>query len=363
MHSDSTEFARDRGVLPVAIAVIAASYAYYLIFAETAFLRLAESAGMEPRQLAFLRTLVGVGGIAGGLLGGWRFKLVHYSRIVSWAMRACAMMAVLALVVTRWEVLLVVAGGVGLTLGWLLVALVAGLRGSVGTPRLGLCVGLGVGLAQALFSLPSVTAASPTMQVVLVTVLVGVAAVATPWLLPQEPSLSWALDYRRDAMGAWMALFVALIWMHAATLTVLPVPSQTGGVIAAATALAASLAAGLALDRGARVSVVLAALVLLVTAAGLAAQGAQAGLPALLSSAAGGGAAVTTIFHLAAHGGRPLQTGLLFGLSLWAGSAFGVGMAREMGTVPVKFLTGAVVTVLVALAWREKLRRDENRTG
>lgn len=363
MRSDATEFDRDRGVLPVAVAVIAASYAYYLIFAETAFLRLAEGVGMEPRQLAFLRTVLGAGGIAGGLLGGWRFKILNYSRIVSWAMRACAMMAVLALVVTRWEVLLVVAGGIGVTLGWLLVALVAGLRGSVGTPRLGLCVGLGVGIAQAIFSLPWVTAASPTMQVVLVTVLVSVAAVATPWLMPQEPSLSWALDYRGDAMAAWMAIFMALIWTDAATLFVLPAPGPVGGVLAAVTVLAASIVAGLALDRLARASVALAALVLLVMAGGLVAQGDRAGLPALLASAAGGGVVATALFHLAARGGRPLQTGLLFGLSLWAGSAFGVGMARESGTVPATFLAGAVVVVLGALGWREKLRRDESRTS
>jgi hypothetical protein len=54
-----------------------------------------------------------------------------------------------------------------------------------------------------------------------------------------------------------------------------------------------------------------------------------------------------------------LQTGLLFGLSLWIGSAFGVGMAREIGTVPVAFLAGAAVVVLGALGWREKLRRDD----
>ncbi len=359
MRTDATEFERDRGVLPVAVAVIAASYAYYLIFAETAFLRLAESVGLEARQINFLRTVLGVGGMAGGLLGGWRFKLVHYSRIVSWAMRACAMMAVLTLVVTRWEVLLLVAGGIGLTLGWLLVALVAGLRGSVGTPRLGLCVGLGLGLAQAIFSLPWVAAASPTMQVVVVTVLVGLAAVATPWLTPQEPSLSWTFDYRIDGMAAWMALFVALIWTDAATVTLLPSPSPAGGLLAAAVALAASVAAGLALDRNIRASVVLASLVLLLIGGGWVAQGGAGGWLALLPNAAGGGVVATALFYLAARGGRPLQTGLLFGLSLWAGSALGVGMARELGTMSITFLAGATVVVLGALGWREKLRRDE----
>lgn len=363
MKSDATEFERDRGVLPVAVAVIAAAYAYYLIFAETAFLRLAESAGMEARHVSFLRTVLGAGGMVGGLLGGWRFKLMNYSRIVSWAMRSCAMMAVLALVVTRWDVLVVVAAGIGLTLGWLLVALVAGLRGSVGTPRLGLCVGLGVGLAQAIFSLPWVAEASPTLQVVVATVLVGLAAVATPWLVPQEPSLSWNFDYRVDSMAAWMALFVALVWTDAATFTLLPRPSALGGGLAAFAVLLACVGGGLALDRGARASVALAGLLFLIVAGGLVARGSAASLAALLCNAAGGGLAATALVHLAARGGRPLQTGLLFALSIWIGPAFGVGMARELGTVPATFLAGAAVVVLGALGWREKQRRDELSTS
>lgn len=357
--SDATEFEREKGVLPVAVFIVAAAYAYYLIFAEIAFLRLAEASVEGSRQLSFLRTVLGAGGLVGGLVGGWRFRLLRYPRTLSHALRACAVTAILALVVQSWEWLLLVAALVGFALGWLLVVMVAGLRACVGTPRLGLCVGLGTGLAHALFTLPWFVAANPTMQTVVATVLIGVAAVFTPWLLPQEPSLAWSNDYRVDGMAAWIAVFLALMWIDAAAFVTIPRPEGGLAWLAAGAALLASLGGGLWLDRGGRAAVALTAFTLLALAGAALASG--RGLPAITTVlAAGGGAlAATALFHLAALGGRAWQTGVLFAVSLWIGSAFGVGMGRELGTVPWSFLIGAGLVVGGALAWREWQRRED----
>jgi cytochrome c oxidase cbb3-type subunit 2 len=361
--NDATEFEREKGVPPVAVFIVASVYAYYLIFAEIAFLRLAEPFVEGSRQLSFLRSVLGAGGLVGGLVGGWRFRLLRYPRTLSHALRACAIAAILALMVQSWELLLMVAALVGFALGWLLVVMVAGLRACVGTPRLGLCVGLGTGLAHALFTLPWFVAANPTMQTVVATVLIGMAAVFTPWLLPQEPSLAWSNDYRTDGMAAWMAIFLALMWIDASAFVVIPRPEAGLAWLTAAAALAASVLGGLWLDRGARASVALASFSLLALAGAAIASG--RGLPGATTLLAGGGGALaaTALFHLAALGGRAWQIGVLFAVSLWIGSALGVGMGRELGTVPWSFLIGAGVVVGGALAWRETQRRSDSRRG
>ncbi len=356
--SDATEFEREKGVLPVAIFLIAAVYAYYLIFAEIAFLRLAEPAVEGSRQLSFLRSVLGAGGLVGGLVGGWRFRLLRYPRSLSHALRACAVVAILALLVQSWELRLLVAALVGFALGWLLVVMIAGLRACVGTPRLGLCIGAGAGLAHAVFSLPWLAAADPTIQTVVATVWIGLAAVLTPWLLPQEPSLAWSNDYRTDGMAAWMAVFLALMWIDAAAFTVLPRPAAGLAWLTAATALSSALLGGLWLDRGARARVALTSFTLLALAGALVASGQGPVWAATLCAASGGAIAATALFHLAALGGRAWQAGVLFAVSLWIGSAFGVGMGRELGTVPWSFLAGAAVVVAGGLGWREKQRRD-----
>lgn len=358
---EATEFEREKGVFPVAVFVVASVYAYYLIFAEIAFLRLAEATVEGPRQLSFLRSVLGAGGLVGGLVGGWRFRLLRYPRSLSHALRASAVTAIIALLASSWELLLLVAAFVGFSLGWLLVVMVAGLRACVGTQQLGLCLGLGMGLAHVVFTVPWVAEASPTMQTVVATVLIGLAAVVTPFLLPQEPSLSWSNDYRTDGIAVWMAVFLALMWIDAAAFVVIPRPAGGLAWAAAAVALAASLGGGYWLDRGGRAVVALTSFTLLALA-GVAVAGGRdlQGVPTLL--AAGGGAlAVTALFHLAALGGRAWQTGVLFAVSLWVGSAFGVGMGRELGTVPWSFLIGAGLVVGGALAWREKQRREDLR--
>lgn len=356
--AEATQFEREKGVLPVAVFIVAAAYAYYLIFAEIAFLRLAEGTVEGPRQLSFLRTVLGAGGLVGGLVGGWRFRLLRYPRTLSHALRACAVAAIVSLLVQSWEWLLVVAALVGFALGWLLVVMVAGLRACVGTPRLGLCVGLGIGLAHAIFTLPWFVAANPTMQTVVATVLIGLAAVFTPWLLPQEPSLAWSNDYRVDGMAAWMAVFLALMWIDAAAFVTIPRPEGGLAWLGAGVALAACVGGGLWLDRGARASVALAAFTLLALAGAAVATGRTGHGGTTLLAAGGGALAATALFHLAALGGRAWQTGVLFAVSLWIGSAFGEGMGRELATIPWSFLLGAGVVVGGGLAWREKQRRQ-----
>lgn len=356
--SDATEFEREKGVLPVAIFLIAAAYSFYLLFAEIAFLGLAEPTVEGSRQLSFLRSVLGAGGLVGGLIGGWRFRLLRYPRSLSHALRACAVAAILALLVQSWELMLLIAALIGFVLGWLLVVMVAGLRACVGTQRLGFCIGAGVGLAHAVFSLPWLVAADPTIQTVVATVWVGLAAVLTPWLLPQEPSLAWSNDYRTDGMVVWMAVFLALMWIDSAALTVLPRPEGVWAWLTAATALLAAVLGGLWLDKGARALVALTSFTFLALAGALVASARGPEWTPALCAAAGGAIAATALFHLAALGGRAWQAGVLFAVSIWIGSALGVGMGRELGTVPWSFLIGATVVVAGGLGWREKQRRD-----
>ncbi len=353
---DATEFKRDRGVLPVAVFLIAATFGYHLVFAETAFMGLAASKLEGTRQLSFLRSVLGICGLVGGLLAGWRFRLERYPRALSNALRACAVVAVVALVAQTWEFLVFTAALAGLALGWLMVTLVAGLRACVGTPKLGLCIGAGIGLAHALSMLPWVTAAEPTIQVVIATVVIGVAAVVTPWMLPQEPSTARLPDYQPGAVAAWIAVFLALVWIESAAFAMLPRPVGADAFLNVGPALVAALLAGVAIDRGWFGRVALIAFGLLGAACLLLPETSPYPGGAGLLHAAGAGFSMTALVHFLARGGRAWLAALVFGISLWLGSTMGVGMAEELNRVPWTFVLGAGIVVCVGLGWRQQQR-------
>lgn len=353
---DATEFKRDRGVLTVAALLIAATFGYHLTFAETAFMGLAAERLEGTRQLSFLRTLIGACGLVGGLLAGWRFRLERYPRAVSNAMRACAGVAVLAIMAQTWELLLITAALTGLSLGWLMVTLVAGLRACVGTPQLGLCIGLGVGLAHAFNFIPWLVTADPTIQTVVATVVIGLAAVVTPLMLPQEPSAAWLPDYQPGAVAAWMAVFLALGWIDSAAFAVLPFQPGLLAWANVALSLGAALLAGLVIDRGWFGRIALIAFALLGGASLLMAETSLYPTGAGLLHAAGAGCFMTAIVHYLARSGRAWLSALVLGVSLWLGSSMGIGMAEELHRVPWTFVLGSGVVICVGLGWRQQQR-------
>ena len=142
---------------------MAATYVYFLIFAEFAFLELARPATGDGERLRFVMGALGAGGVAGSVWAARRFAREGWgARFGAWLL-GCAAAAGAALVAPAFGVaaLAAVGAGIGLALGGATVTLAAGLRAVVGARRLGMSVGLGTGTAYAFCNLPFVFEAGP----------------------------------------------------------------------------------------------------------------------------------------------------------------------------------------------------------
>ena len=134
-----------RSAVACAVVAIAATYVYFLLFAEFALVELALP--LAEGRLRWLLGALGVGGVTGSLLAARSFRFERYTRSVAHGFRACGVAAVLALLAKTWLLMMIAALSVGLSLGWLTVILVSGLRGVLGGRRLGLWAGIGTGSA------------------------------------------------------------------------------------------------------------------------------------------------------------------------------------------------------------------------
>ena len=364
--NDRTEFTPERSALIAAVVAIAATYFYFLIFAEFAFVELVRPVAGTDTRLRLYLTLLGVGGIAGSLLAAWRFRLDRFPRQLATAFRACGAAAAFVLLALG-EVMLLASGlTVGLALGWLTVTLCAGLRSMVGTGQLGLVAGLGTGLAYAACNLPLVFNASPYAQTIMAAVVAGFWAIAAFWLVPQEPSVSLWPEYRPAGLAAWTAVLLALVGMDSAALSLIQhTPDlragtwgSTGSLLGNAGAhLAAAVAAGLALDRGWAGRVVLAGFALLAGACLMLGSGGIGVLRAETFYTVGVSLYSVALLYVPARSGRVRTSALVFAVAGWIGSALGIGMAQDLARVPAAFVIMAGLVVVGGLVWRQRLTR------
>jgi cytochrome c oxidase cbb3-type subunit 2 len=239
------------------------------------------------------------------------------------------------------------------------------LRSAVGTARLGLVIGVGTGLAYALCNVPFIFEAVPRVQAVMAALVVGAASVATPFLEPQEPSVSVERDYRIMGFGRWVVMLLLLVWLDSAAFYVIQHESALQAATWAGFArllanavvyLTFAVGAGWWLDRGGRIALPMSAFVLL--AVGCLLLGTKhAVVPASLFHAAGVSLYSVVLGYYPARGGRPTQAAVVYGVAGWGGSALGIGMAQQLATVPGWFLVLAGSVIGVMAAWRGLVQR------
>ena len=336
-----------------AVALIAATYVYFLIFAEFAFLELARPVVGDGDRLRLVMGALGAGGAAGSVLAARLFKKeARGGRLSSWLL-LCAFAAFAALLSPSLGVFGLAAAGaaVGLALGGSTVTLASGLSALVSRSRLGLAAGLGTGAAYAICNLPWVFAAMPATQtwVAICAALLGSA------LASGLPSVSLSNPvHARNGLG-WMAVFLALVWMDSAAFYIIQhtdsLKSATWGDAwtlggnAAAHFLAAVLA-GLALDRGWAGSVAAVAAGLLALAC-LWIEHPRAEL----AYVAGVSLYSAALVYVPAREERPGFAAALFAVAGWGGSALGIGMAQDLHGVPAWFAFAAPIVVVGGLWW------------
>lgn len=347
MIDDRTEFKPERWAFPAAVAFITAVWLYFLLFVRVALPELARVlAGGEEWRLRLVLVLVAAGGVLGSLLAAWRFRLVRFQSVLGTACRACGAAAALSLVGLSWSVTLLAATGAGLALGWVGVTLAAGLRGSVGTGGLGRAIGAGTGLGFALANVPLLLEATARTQAIVAAIAILTVSVFTPFLTPQEPSLSPRPEYSRTGLIRWVAMLFGLTLLSAALPAVFQVsePAREGSWPNVFMPGAIGALAGWWLDqnrRSALATVAAVSLALLLGAWFLP----GAVLLTLVLGAGGAGAATLVIIYYPARSARPGQAGMTFAIAGWI--AFGMGALLSFSAA--RLPTAALITIGLVL--------------
>ena len=369
--SGQTEFEASASTMIAAAVAIGATYFYFLIYAEFALLELAmPMMGEETWWMRGLMLALGAGGLGGSVWAGVRFDVLRVQSRLSWSFRGCAVGAALGLGAGNWPLLLVAAVVSGAALGMLTVNLAASLRPIIGTKRLGWVIGWGTGLAYACCNVPWIFEADPRTQTILAAGIAALASVLSPFMAPQEPSVSPEIDYRPAGVLRWVVVLMMLVWLDSAAFFViqheagLKTETWTGSLQLwgnASVHLGLALVAGWMLDRGARALVAM-------TAFGFLAAGCV-----LLTSSPGGSAGwfyvagvslySVLLVYYPARSGRSAVAAVVLGVGGWIGSALGIGMVQDMGRVPVEFVVVAGVLVAIMLVWRSRALRGAAVAG
>jgi hypothetical protein len=346
-----------------AVVAVAATYAYFLVFAQFGLLHaMGEAMGANHDWLRPVMAVMGGAGIAGSVAMGWAYHEQRRRGLMGAGFLVAGFAAVLVMVVRTPGAFLVVAGLTGGATGWVTVGLAAQLVRETGGRQLGLCLGIGTGLAYALCNLPPVFAAEAKTQV-----MVGLGAAAVGWRAvrafeqPGEPEGATGFDYSVRGGILWILLFLALVAFDSAAFYLiqhtpeLKAVTWTGGTQLGANAgahLIAGLLAGFALSGRRVAGVALAATAGLLGAVVLMGRGmGPLGAPLY---AAGVSAYSTLLVYYPARAGRVKWAVLVYAVAGWIGSALGIGLAEKLRNVPVAmmFVLGLLVVGLLGVRRR-----------
>ena len=345
-----------------AILAIAATYGYFLLFAEFALLELAKPLFGGERAMRPLLGLLGGAGIIGSALAAWRFRIAAFREQLMAGFVGCAVSAAITFGTDRTGLWLA-AAGVGVSLGWTTVTLSSGLRVTTGSSRLGLCCGLGTGLAYAISNLPLVFSAPPRIQTMIALGFALVGAGAARLMFPRPATDPESPTSREAGLAVWGVIFLALVWLDAAGFYILQhTPKLREETWSGAwplfgnalTHLVGAVLAGLALNARRPGATVLVAMTALGFADILINRGGSNFAAARVLYTMGVSAYSATLVFYPALRGRPWVAAGLFALAGWGGSALGIGMVQDLHAIPAWFigLAGVAVGAALLVRWR-----------
>ncbi|MDQ8202255.1 hypothetical protein [Pelagicoccus sp. SDUM812003] len=366
----------------ISAAVIACAFIYFLLFAQFALLHRIETLDAEKRWLQPVMICMGLGGVSGSLLAWRRFRVSNSDQQLFFGFLGSGVMAVLSTLCFSLPCFLGVGFGVGLALGFLTVTIVPILRLRVEPKRLGRCCAAGVGIAYAVCNLPFLFKAAPDFQCMVAAMVVGVGAClpfafsgpAKKARMSGDAGMEGEQNLAKGA-GVWgvIVIFALLVWLDSAAFYVIQETDTLRGVtwgefeqlwILAAGHLLGAGIAGCLIENEKLLWVLGSALSLLVLGSFGIVHG--EGLWSMISVS---GYVLGVSFYSTAlvafgalsgeaNGAWPVakRAGMLFALAGWVASGMGIGMARDLSTIPVGFLAAAVVVGLASLYGLKRLR-------
>ncbi len=358
-----------------AVLTVAATYGYFLIFAQFGFLKTVLAvAGGRPDAVKPVMAIMGLAGIAGSALAAKSYRPHHSRVLLMMGFTVCALAAGLSVVAHSDGVLQGVALLAGLGTGFATVTLASCLRRAVGGGRLGTIIGAGTGLAYGFCNLPPVFAAGASVQAGL-GVLAAAAGVAGAASLEFDapPHTPGGFDHSLAGRGAWTLVFLLLVGLDSAAFYIIQhTPALKGETWSGAGRmeanagmhLIAAVLAGFALDRRWMGRTVAVGAIALLAACWMIDQSAHAlGKGALLYTA-GVSIYSTALVFYPARSLRPGLAAFLYGVAGWGGSALGIGLAEGRHLLPHAIIGAAGAVILgVLLLRRFLLGREPAQTG
>ena len=360
-----------RALVTAGLAV-AATYLYFLIFAQFGFLKAVQAvAGQESALLRSVMAVMGGCGLAGSVCVARIFSEQRGRPLLLTGFGLGALAAGVSLIATGPFGLFLCAALTGTGTGMITVTLAALLRREVGGDKLGFCIGAGTGLAYGLCNLPLLFNAGATGQAGIGMVACGAGGFAVLGFEHRAPRHeTGGFDYRFVGIGVWVTLFFALVWLDSAAFYVIQhTPVLKGGTwggdaqlyLNAIVHAAAALLAGLWLDHRWVGGTVLLAAVLLVAACVLLGVGPGAFATGAFFYAAGVSFYSTALVFYPARSGRVGLAALVYAVAGWGGSALGIGLAQNMDAISGWLLVAAGGLILCGLIGRTWIRRREQQ--
>jgi hypothetical protein len=354
------------------IAVIAAAYVYFLIFAQFAFLHLAQSAGIATGALRTTMACMGISGFVSAITTGRCFRDSKALWLLRSGFLASALAAITSTVIRNETLFCATAAIIGCSLGTLTVTLAAALPRLLPRSKMGRDAGIGTGLAYAICNIPGVFAGSAHLQVVIAVSACGVGWLATCTRCfagsPAARIRTEESEASSFSFSPLVVVFLVLVWLDSAAFFILqetPALNRFGweGTFLqwsnAATHLAAAILAGMWLDRKGLQKVLLFAFAGLVAAILCMSSATEAaGFSHWLYTAGVSFYSTALVLVPSMNAGRESpgvparRAGILYAVAGWLGSALGIGMAQDLNSIPPWFLWVAGGVFACNWGWR-----------
>lgn len=362
----------------LACGIVACTFFYFLLFAQFALLHRIEELDAEKRLLQPVMMLMGGGGLVGSFVGWRLFSAYRLRTLLLFVFSTCALLAVAAGNLSGIEWFLGIGFGVGVFLGMLTVVVVPSLRLLIPQGKIGIFAGWGTGLAYFASNVPALFQQTAAMQCY-AAAGVGLLGVGFTLFMPKDLRASRLAensggDSTPFAFWPMVLLFFVLVWLDSAAFYAIQetdgLKDETWGTPLrlwgnAAIHLVFGVVSGALLDRGFLKGVLVLAMTFLVAGClwlrlgygGFSWAGAGIYVAGVSLYSTGLVAMIAQFGDSRGSWTMAKRAAVLFAVAGWIGSGLGIGMARDLGTVPYAFLAIASVTTAGALLLMARAER------
>ena len=346
--------------------LIAATYVYFLIFAQFGFLKRLAELGISEARLPAIMGAMALGGIGMSLLAPRAKQWNCPSYRLQTGLIGCALTAISSLFPLNALTGLAVALAIGLSLGLLTVTLVTNLPLWIGFHRPLIKIGVGTGVGYLVCNFPPLFTASPR-TIALSSAGGCIIALITANRSPlYQVSSPRPPESRPVSFALVLTWFTTLVWLDSAAFFIIqnsPILKagawhgdlhlwRTGALHLIAALISARLLArrGISLTLAIALAALSAACLLLLDPARISFAAVLYPVGVSLYSVALV-AYPSFLMPAASPAVRARRAGYLYALAGWIGSAMGIGMGRNLHHVPPAFVGLALALFIVPWIW------------